>query len=445
MKILLIQPRIKNNISYIDRLLSRFSIFPPFTLQQIEALTPEKHVVDIVDENRNKIKFSGEYDLVGITCFTSNAFRAYEIADEFRKRNVKVVLGGYHPSALPEEAKQHADAVLIGEAEEIWNQILKDAENDALKNFYIGEPANIDDIPYSKRRNFSLTASVQATRGCPNGCEFCALSKMEGRKYRKRKIEKIIEEISQIKQKAIIFYDASLTIDISFTKELFKKMKELNKKFACFGNANMLKDEEFLEVAREAGCMLWSIGFESISQETIDKLGKRYRVKEYPEIIKKIREHNMAVIGSFIFGFDNDTPSVFKATIEEIQNWELDSAGFSILTPFPGTKLFDRLDKEGRILTKDWSKYTTENVVFIPKNMTPKELEEGVKWICEEYFSPLRTLKRCLNSIYLGIYPFLGNYFWNFSMRRFYRKTMNIQSRSQRIKHSLHKRCMQNV
>jgi len=265
LKILVVQPRIRYNVSYIDRLLSRFSISPPFTLQQIEALTPEKHVVDIVDENRSKIKFSREYDLVGITCFTSNAFRAYEIVDEFRKRSVKVVLGGYHFSALPKEAKQHADAVLIGEAEEIWNQVLKDAENDALKNFYIGKP--VEDIPYPKRRNFSLTASVQATRGCPNGCEFCALSKMEGGKYRKRKIEKIIEEISQIKQKAIIFYDASLTIDISFTKELFNRMNELNKKFACFGNANMLKDEKFLEIAREDACKMYKFLFSFLGND----------------------------------------------------------------------------------------------------------------------------------------------------------------------------------
>jgi len=426
MKILLVQPGVKQKIRWFDRILFHFSIFPSFTLQQIATLTPDEHTVEIVDENRSKIKFSREYDLVGITCFTSNAFRAYEIADEFRAKGVKVVLGGYHPSALPMEAKQHADAVVIGEAEKIWTKVIKDAENNELKPFYKGEPADMENIPPPIRNNFSLTVAVQATRGCPNGCEFCALSKMEGRKYRKRKIEKIIEEISQIKQKAIIFYDASLTIDLSFTKELFKEMKKLNKKFACFGNANRLKDEKFLELARDAGCVLWSIGFETISQATMNKLGKRYQVKEYPEIIEKIRKHDMAVIGSFVFGFDDDTPDVFRRTLNEIEGWQLDSAGFCILTPFPGTKLFDRLEKEGRILTKDWRKYTTENVVFMPKNMTPEELEEGVKEISREFFSPIKLLKRTLNSMPLGFYPFLGNYFWNFSTRRFYRKELGI-------------------
>jgi len=426
MRILLVQPAVKENMGLIDHLLFRFSIFPPFTLQQIAALTPDEHDVEIMDENRQKLKIEGKYDLVGITCFTANAFRAYEIADKFRKKGIKVVLGGYHPSALPEEARQHADAVVIGEAEEIWRDLLMDAEEDGLKPFYRGRADNLAEIPAPKRGGFSLTASIQATRGCPNGCEFCALSKMEGRKYRKKPVEKVIKEIEETKHKAIIFYDASLTIDIKYTEELFRRMKELNKKFACFGNANMLKNERILELARDAGCVLWSIGFETISQETMNKLGKRYKIKEYPEIIRKIREHDMAVIGSFVFGFDEDTPDVFEKTLAEIEGWELDSAGFCILTPFPGTKLFDRLDREGRILTRDWRKYTTENVVFMPKNMEPNELEEGVKYISKEFFSPLKILKRTLGSVSLGFFPFLGNYFWNFSMRRFYRKELEI-------------------
>ncbi len=426
MKILLVQPAVKEKMGLFDHLLFRFSIFPPFTLQQISALTPEEHEVEIMDENRGRLKISGEYDLVGITCFTANAFRAYEIADEFRERGAKVVLGGYHPSALPDEAKEHADAVVIGEAEKIWNDLLKDAEKGELKPFYMGQADDLSNIPVPKRDGFSLTATIQATRGCPNGCEFCALSKMEGRKYRKRAVKEVIKEIEGIKHKAIVFYDASLTIDMKYTKELFKEMKNLDKKFACFGNANMLKDEEFLELAREAGCVLWSIGFETISQATMDKIGKRYKTREYPEIVRKIREYGMAVIGSFVFGFDEDTPDVFERTLAEIETWELDSAGFCILTPFPGTKLFDRLEKEERILTKDWRKYTTENVVFMPKNMEAEELEEGVRYISREFFSPLKIFKRALGSISLGLFPFLGNYFWNFSMRRFYRKEMGI-------------------
>jgi len=234
-------------------------------------------------------------------------------------------------------------------------------------------------------------AAIQASRGCPMGCEFCSVtSNPEGCVFRTRSIDLVVEEIKKIKNKTLYFYDPSLTVNTDFTKKLFKEIKGLNKKFVCFGNANILaKDDELLGLAKDAGCQNWYVGFESVSQKTIDYLGKKSnKVQEYNKLIEKIHNHGMSVTGSFIFGFDTDTKNVFNDTIEAVYDLAIDVPEFTILTPYPGTPLFKRLDEEGRILTKDWTKYTeTGNVVFQPKNMSPRELLEGCEEVIHEVFS----------------------------------------------------------
>jgi radical SAM superfamily enzyme YgiQ (UPF0313 family) len=207
-----------------------------------------------------------------------------------------------------------------------------------------------------------------------------------------------------------------LTINPNYAKKLFREMKDLNKIFICEGNVNILeKDEEFLKLASEAGCISWFVGFESISQETIDKIGKTTnKVKKYVSTIKKLHNYNMSVIGAFMFGFDTDTPSLFDKTLNAIQKWELDSADFSILTPFPGTPIYDLYKKEGRIITQDWSKYDSEHVVFQPKQMTPEELLEGYKKIWKEFYSKHSILNRMVKNIRLGFYPYFLTFFKNY-------------------------------
>ncbi len=419
MNVLLVQPRLslmkkgfwKRNL---DQVLNKLYA-PPLTLEQLYALTPEDYEVKIIDERiGNKIDYDGNYDLVGITAFTAYADRAYEIANEFKNRKKKVVLGGYHPSALPDEAKKHADSVVIGEAEYTWPKVLTDAENNSLKPFYIADRAvDQNDMPPAKRDQTGgnyFFAAVQASRGCPNRCEFCAISNLKyGAIVRKRPVDKVIEEIKSIPHKFLHFYDPSLTSHPAYSKSLFKEMAGLNKKFTCNGNVGTLyRDEELLKLASEAGCIKWYIGFESFSQENISQIGKKTnKVEEYLPAIRKIHDYGMEIHGHFVFGLDHDTTDVFESTLEAINDLELVTAEFHIMTPFPGTPLFSRLDREGRIISKDWSRYMMNMVNFKPKLMTGGELLKGVRWLKKEFysfdnFSRLVNKKEAMNFSVLG-------------------------------------------
>ncbi|OQX53871.1 MAG: hypothetical protein B5M53_06395 [Candidatus Cloacimonas sp. 4484_209] len=403
MDILFIRPKIPKESKTLRKKL--FEVFhPSLTFEQISSITPKHCNIDFIDERFKKIDFDWDGDLVAITSLTVEAKRAYEIADKFKSRGKRVVLGGYHPSALPEEAKQHADAVVIGEAEETWPQLLRDFENGKLKPFYrCLKPPDMKSLPIPDRRlhrGVRFSAAVQGSRGCPVRCEFCAISNTNyGHIFRSRRIEDIIAEIKTLKEKYIFFLDPNITANPSYAKSLFKEMIGLNKKFKCFGNIHVLeRDEELLKLAAEAGCSLWFVGFETFSQEALDRLGKRNVVNRYKTAVRKIHDYGMEVFASFIFGFDEDRKNVFETTLEKINEIEVDIVSFSILTPYPGTSLFLRLEKEKRILTRDWSKYDEDHVVFQPKNMSPYELLFGTEYVRKEACSFNGTLRRLLKA-----------------------------------------------
>ncbi|MCK4416327.1 MAG: B12-binding domain-containing radical SAM protein [Thermoplasmatales archaeon] len=393
-------------------LLNTFSILPTLYARQLAAITPKKHSVEVVDERYSTINFEEKYDIVLINFNFSSVMRAYEIADTFRRKNIPVVLSGWYASAVPKEAKIHADSVLIGKGELSWLKLLDDFEKNNLKPFY--QPTKYDnsvkipptnvDIP-----GFVITGAIEATRGCPYRCEFCPEAIVPGdSQYYARPVDEVIAEIKSMPQKTLMFYDNSLTINPDYSKSLFKKMKALNKKIFCNGNSDVLaRDKELVRLSKEAGCVSWLVGFESVSQKTLDEIGKTSnRVEEYFQAVKNIHGHGMAVIGSFMFGFDSDTKDVFDETLKTIKELEIDVADFCILTPVIGTPVFNKLEKEGRILTKDWSKYDMKNVVFEPKNMTPEELLQGVRRMYAEFYSTSYTVKRVVKSLRLGLYPF---------------------------------------
>ena len=392
--------------------LNMFSILPTLCTRQLAAITPKKHSVIVIDERYSDINFNGKYDIVLINFNFSSVPRAYEIADTFRKKDIPVVLSGWYPSVLSEEAKKHADSVLIGRGEINWPKLLDDFENNELKPIY--QPAKYDNsikIPPTNvdLPGFVITGAIEATRGCPYRCEFCPEANIPGgSQFYTRPVDEVIAEIKSLPQKTIMFYDSSLTINPGYSKSLFKKMKGLNKKFFCSGNSDVLAhDKELVRLSKEAGCVSWLIGFESITQKTIDEIGKtRNRVKEYSRAVKNIHDQRMAVIGSFMFGFDTDTKEVFDETLKTIKELEIDVVDFCILTPFLGTPVFEKFEKEGRILTRDWSKYTMKNVVFEPKNMTPEELLQGVRKMYAEFYSTSYTVKRVIKSLRLGLFPF---------------------------------------
>lgn len=418
MNILLIEQLIKNQHSsnhFLTRFLTMFSILPTLYIRRLAAITPDKHDVTILNQRYTQLEITDSYDLVVINFTTATSSIAYRIADQFQKKKVTVVLSGLHASALPDEALHHADAVLIGRGECNWLPLLKDLEKNNLNELYLPEPYDTIqcDIPPTKVTlpGFVLMNAVEATRGCPYQCCFCPEGNVPGsNNFYKRPIDDVINEIKQIPQKIIMFYDTSLTIDPEYTKNLFAHMKPLKKHFFCNGNIDVLANNASLvQLSKKAGCIGWLIGFESFDQQTLKQVGKKTnKVVDYKKAVDTIHNQKMIVIGDFMFGFDTDTINVFDDTFSMLQQLQIDVADFTILTPFPGTALFNQLEHEGRILTKDWDEYTMFNPVFQPKHMTPEQLRKGVHSLYQRFYSPKYTMKRVIRNIPRGIHPFVA-------------------------------------
>jgi len=426
----------KIKLSTIDILLNQMHFYPSLTFPMLAAVTEKRHFIKFIDEldYNQKINFDIKYDIVAMTCKTYAAPRTYEIADEFRKRGITVVLGGYHASALPDEAKQHADSVVIGEAEDTWPQLLKDFEKGELKPFYYQEkPVDLNKIPDPDRTIFNKKfnqARIEATRGCPVGCEFCAITNRKfGKIFRTRPVDKVISEITSRPEKFLFFYDSALTVYIKYTKKLFKEMKGLNKKFFALGNIAMLgKDEGFLKTAYEAGCVGWNVGFDSICQDSLKGIKKNTnRVNKYKETIKKVHDYGMEINASLIFGFDQDTKNIFRDSLNFIYDSNIDWAAFQILTPLPGTPLFKKLNQEKRILTTNWEKYDFEHVVFQPKKMTVEELQNGFRDTFDEYNVFKNQIKIILKNIDKGLLPIISKaqHFFDIKYRKQYGRYWN--------------------
>jgi radical SAM superfamily enzyme YgiQ (UPF0313 family) len=421
MRILITDEMSLSNIftSFDRSFLYSFSFVPTvITARQLAAVTPQNHTVEILEGNKT-VDFNTVYNVVHINFKTGLAPQAYKIADTFRQKGRTVVLSGYHPSALPEEAKQHADSVIVGDAVTLWPLVIKDLEDGTLQPFYKSTDISSLILPSTQNihlKGLQLTNSIEATRGCPQKCDFCQDSNIrDGAVFRVRPLDDVIKEIQALQQKIFFFTDFSLTIDIRYTKELFRRMNGLGKKFVCGGNVDVLaEDDELLRLSREAGCIEWISGFETFSQEALDGAHKKSNiVEEYARAIKKIHRYRMAVFGTFVLGFDEDTPDIFDTMRSHIGRLGIDAVNFAILTPYPGTPLFSRLEKEGRILTKDWGKYNRKNVVFSPKNMTKEELEVGFQHITRKCSTLPSIGYRSIRSLYLGVYPFLATFAGN--------------------------------
>ena len=435
MKILLVFPQIEHGQSTVRDKGSWSSIlfgYPIITLPHLATLTPKIHSVKIVNENYDTINFDEDADLVGITCYTMTAPRVYQIADEFRRRGKTVVLGGYHPTALPEEAKQHADSIVLSEAEATWSELIHDIEKGKLKPFY-GPSLDFDmaEIPPIRRdliKHNPIMGAVQTTRGCPYQCEFCAIASFCGHGVKQRPIKNVIEEIKQMPNRVFVIHDPSLTINPGYAREFFKEMirQKIRKAWVANANSNVLNkaDTEFLTLARKSGCMEWFVGFESVKQESLNGVKKTgNKVENFKKMIKKIHEHGMTIQGGIIFGFDEDTPDVFDLTIEKMYEWEIDSVEINILTPYPGTPLFDRFEREGRLITKDWSRYNQVDVVFKPKHMSEKELLEGARKVAKEFYRIPNVLGRTVKIFTItkklfGVLPAGAN----FTFRKYYKR-----------------------
>jgi len=368
---------------------------PPLGLLNVAAVTPSGVEVSLTDENVEPIDFEKDVDLVGITTMTSAAPRAYEIAQKFRKKGVPVVLGGPHVSFLPQEGLQHADAVVVGEAEGIWEKLVEDfirGGRSALKKIYRNEhPPDFSKIPFPrwdllKKGKYIVTKVLHLTRGCPYNCSFCSVTQLFGRKIRFRPIDKIVEFIKankgkELKERLFVFLDDNIMGNIRYAKELFKALIPLKIIWMSQSSINAAYDKELLDLASRSGCKALFVGLETVSEEALKEVGKsQNRVKFYQEAIKRFHKFGIFVHGAFIFGMDSHDRNIFKKTVDFVLRAKLDGAQYSILTPLPGTKLYQEMEHEGRIIDRDWSNYDCGHVVFKPKKMTPAELDAGMAW-----------------------------------------------------------------
>jgi len=375
-------------------------------LTLLASLFPKTYDVKIINEAIEEVDFNAKVDLVGITGLTCVIKRAYTIADRFRERGVKVILGGVHPSLLPDEAKEHADSVFIGETEGILKKVLRDFESGELKPFYQNQEwSDLRGMPIPRRDLLGgqykpFFKAIETTRGCPNRCEFCSVPTINGKCYRTRPFEEVDQELSQVIKKKgeyLFLVDDNVTAKEDYALGLFEIFKRHHVKWMGFATVQMAEHEDLLKKARESGCISLFIGFESLLQENLDGVSKRFvHTKELSNLIKTIRDHQIGIHGSFIFGFDGDDPTIFKKTVEFVQENNIELPTFTILTPFPGTPLRKRLEEEERIFDNDWSHYDMSHVVFKPKKMTPQELQEGYLWAQKYACAPRSILKRLL-------------------------------------------------
>lgn len=404
---------------------SKKVLVPPLGLGMIAALTPPDIEVSLTDENIATIDFQEETDLVGITVLTITAQRAYDIADIFRARGIKVVLGGIHASFLPDEASQHADAVVIGEAEESWPRLIAHLKVNRLqKRYEQGERLPLNNLPVPRRDLFVRGAyliknTLAATRGCPYSCSFCAVSSFFGRTYRCRPVQDVVKELDTFNgEKYFFFVDDNIIGNPKFAKELFRALFPYKIKWFSQASVTIAKDDELLALAAASGCVGLLIGFESISPANLATVGKKINVvAEYQDVVRKIHSSGIGIHGFFITGLDEDNEDVFERTVRFAQKMNLESAGFAYPLPLPGTDYFNSLDKEGRIITREWSRYADE-IVFEPKLMSRQVLQSGHKWASQEFFKLSSILKR------LGLTRRNLALFWtiNLAWRAYYRK-----------------------
>jgi radical SAM superfamily enzyme YgiQ (UPF0313 family) len=399
--------------------------FPYLALTTLAALTPPGMEVRILDENVEATDFEDLPDLAAISLMTPLAPRGYAIADRFRSRGVPVVLGGVHATMLPEEAKGHADAVAVGEGELIWPALLGDFYSGFLKPFYRADRlVSLRNLApprreLLKRGAYLFQNTLQTTRGCPNDCDFCSVTTFYGNTYRFRPVPEVLQEIGTLKGNLLFFVDDNIIGHKSYAQELFQGLIPLKKRWVSQATLSLTRDEKLLSLARASGCLGLFVGFESLSQEILNDLGKPfYKVSHYETAIRILHDQGIGIQGSFIFGHDEDTPEAFSRVVRFCDRNRMDAVLFSLLTPFPGTRIYQQMLRENRILHFDWEKYDMNHVVFQPRQMAPETLAQGFREAYKRVYGGASLFRR-LAKFQRGLLLFGP---MNLSMRRAWKK-----------------------
>ena len=371
----------------------------------LAAFVPSHWTVLHIDEAVRPIDFEMPADLVAITFHTPSAPHAYGMAARFRQRGILVVLGGPHVTLMPDEAQAHADVIFVGEAETHWPQFLRDVEAGRQSQRHRStEPPTLEHAPMSRKdlfhRHDHTGGVLFATRGCRHRCDFCTLAVMYQSRVRKRPVAAVAEEYGSFPGKVIILWDDNIASDVEYAKTLFKALTPHRKWWSSQASIHAAQDDEFLELAARSGCKQLFLGLESISQASVNEVHKGFnRVADYARAIERIHSHGIAVQAGIVFGFDNDTQAIFSETLDFLEAAGVQNATFNILTPFPGTRLHQRLEAEGRILTRDWSKYNGRaDVVFRPRHMSPEELLAGYRYANRRFYSWTSVCRRLSRS-----------------------------------------------
>jgi len=426
MKILLAMPSFYRKDGSLFREKKRLII--PITLPYLAGLTPRECEIRLVDEHTAPIDTSADYDLVGLSVLGASERRAIEVAQAFRRRGIKVVVGGIHASLAPERLQEHVDAIVIGEAELVWRDVLADAQNGGLKPRYeANRLCEMKNLPMPRFdlldiRQFRFDYyPVQTTRGCPHGCRFCEVNAIYGRKYRFRPIAEVLAEIKALPGRNIHIVDDNIGGDTRRAKELFRGMIPLKVRWSGLTTFKSLHDEEYVRLARQSGCFHLNLGIESVNPASLADVQKHHnQVEEYRDLLERLDHHKVPYSLNFILGLDEDTPETVDLTVDFCRQIKPHLAFFSMLTPRPGTELLREMTEQNRIVHHNYDQYDWDEPVFKPLRMTAQQLKDGV-WKCyDDFYSLPQIFRRFLAPPrpYLFRELFLSLFYWSAVKRR---------------------------
>lgn len=373
----------------------KYSLFPPLGLATLAAYLDSDDQVDLQDQHVERLRLDDEPDLVLIQVYITNASRAYAIADQYRKKGAYVCLGGLHVTSLPDEAAAHADSIFIGPGEETFPEFLRDFRARKPKPRYFSAVRDLAGIPpvrrdLIKRERYLVPNSIVVTRGCPHHCDFCYKDAFfqGGKGFYTQRVDEALAEIDRLPGRHLYFLDDHLLGNVRFASALFEGMRGMDRVWQAAGTVDSILRGDLVERAAKAGLRSLFVGFETLSPENLRQSNKKQNLKQnYEHAIKRLHDLGVMINGSFVFGLDDDGPDVFKRTVDWGVRNAITTSTYHVLTPYPGTRLFETMEAEGRITTRDWDLYDTRRVVYRPAGMTPVALEAGYWWAYNNFYS----------------------------------------------------------
>lgn len=383
----------------------KYSLFPPLGLATLAAYLSSDDEVDLQDQHVEELNLNDNPDLVIIQVYITNAYRAYEIADHYKKQGVYVLLGGLHVTSLPSEAAAHADTIFLGPGEDTFPQFLKDFKNKKAKKVYSSAVRTLEKIPpirrdLIKRNRYLVPNSIVVTRGCPHHCNFCYKDAFfgGGKTFYTQIVDEALAEIEHLPGRHLYFLDDHLLGNTKFAVGLFEGMKGMNRVFQAAATVDSILRGNLIEKAAEAGLRSLFVGFETFSPGNLRQSNKKQNLaKDYTKAVNRLHSLGIMINGSFVFGLDDDDPDVFKRTVDWGVKNGITTSTYHILTPYPGTGLYTDMERQGRILTRNWDLYDTRNVVYQTRNLSETELKNGYDWAYREFYSWSNIFKASLS------------------------------------------------